>query len=137
MKFIPRLCALSLVIVGLLGSSVWKLVAQDASPRGSAAAPKRAFDPARRVPDYFGQIGLTPEQREQIYKIRASHYEKIRDLEKQITALNVKMMKECEGLLTETQKKMLEARREAASVKRTVPPAAAPPSKTTSAKKAG
>ena len=38
----------------------------------------------RRVPPYFGQIGLTPEQREAIYKVRKTHQDKIDVLKKQI-----------------------------------------------------
>ncbi len=137
MKFLPRLCALFFLPACFLGSSAWPTSAQDAKTTTKSASPKRAFDPARRVPDYFGQIGLTPEQRERIYKIRAKHYEKLRELEKQITALNVQMIKDCEGVLDETQKKLLEARREAASVKRTVPSSSTPPTKEVPAKKAG
>jgi hypothetical protein len=37
-------------------------------PQAQEARP--AYDPARRVPPYFAQVGLTPEQRESIYKVR-------------------------------------------------------------------
>ena len=75
------------------------------------SAPKKTYDPSRRVPDYFGQIGLTPEQKEAIYKIRAKHNEKIDALKKQIVDAQAAMLAECEAQLTEAQKKQLEFRR--------------------------
>ena len=91
------------------------LVAQESTaPRSDAPAAKRSFDPSRRVPDYFGQIGLTPEQREAIYKVRARHQAKVDELEKQIDEIQAQMLHECEGVLTESQKQMLIQRRKAA-----------------------
>lgn len=75
----------------------------------------RRNDPARRVPDFFGQIGLTPEQREAIYKIRARHQAKIAELEKQIAEIQAQEVNECEGMLTEAQKQLLAQRRKAAA----------------------
>lgn len=69
---------------------------------------KRKFDPSRRVPSYFGQIALSAEQRESIYKIRRSHIDKIESLKKEIEKIEVQMMHECEGVLSDTQKKLLE-----------------------------
>ena len=68
----------------------------------------------RRVPRYFGQIGLTPGQRESIYKIRAKHQQQIDALEKQIAEIQAQMLSECEALLADTQKQFLEQRRHAA-----------------------
>ena len=60
------------------------------------------------MPNHFGQVGLTPEQRESIYKIRKAHYEKLEALRAQIAELESKSMSECEAVLTETQRKLLE-----------------------------
>jgi len=76
------------------------------------APAKRSFDPARRVPAYFGQLGLTNEQRESIYKIQAKHLPKIEALEKQIAQIRAQNLTECEGILTASQKQILEQRRE-------------------------
>jgi hypothetical protein len=76
-------------------------------PKAEATA-KKKFDPARRVPDYFGQIGLTAEQRESIYKIRKGHQEKVDALRKEIAEIEAKSLQECEAKLTETQKKLLD-----------------------------
>ena len=53
---------------------VLPLVAQEKKPDSTPAETKRTNDPSRRVPVYFGQIGLTPEQRESIYKVRAKQF---------------------------------------------------------------
>ncbi len=74
-------------------------------------AGKRAMDPTRRVPNYFAQLGLTDTQRESIYKIQARHQPKIDALEKQLEELRAQALKECEGVLTAAQKKMLSDRR--------------------------
>jgi hypothetical protein len=81
-------------------------------------AGKRAFDPTRRVPDYFGQLGLSDAQKESIYKIRATHQPKIDAMEKQLEQLRGQMIKECETVLTDAQKKLLEERRSGAAESR-------------------
>ena len=75
-------------------------------PPAPAARPKP--DPSRRVPNHFGQVGLSIEQRESIYKIRKAHHEKIEALRAQILEDEAKSMVECEAVLTDTQKKLLE-----------------------------
>lgn len=70
--------------------------------------PKKKSDPSRRVPDYFGQIGLTPDQKDTIYKVRKKHQETIDGLRKQISDNESKSLTECEAVLTDTQKKLLE-----------------------------
>jgi hypothetical protein len=80
-------------------------------PSAPAARPKA--DPSRRVPNHFGQVGLTIEQRESIYKIRKAHAEKIEALRAEIAGVEAKAMAECEAVLTDTQKKLLENLRNA------------------------
>jgi hypothetical protein len=76
------------------------------------APAKRSFDPARRVPTYFGQLGLTNEQRESIYKVQGKHLPKIEALEKQITEIRAQNLTECEGILSASQKQLLDQKRE-------------------------
>ncbi len=76
---------------------------------------RRAYDPARRVPVYFGQLGLSAEQREEIYTIQGKHMPKIDSLEKQIEDLRAQMLQECEGVLTAPQKQVLDQRRSGAA----------------------
>jgi len=102
-----RVMALSGVAIVVMGTL--SLVAQEAPPKA-----KRTGDASRRVPDYFGEIGLTPEQRESIYKIREKHQSKISDLQKQIEAARKEEIAECETVLTDTQKELVAQRRRAA-----------------------
>ena len=108
----------TLAISAFLVAGIVPIFAQEPkteTPQAAAPATispsKKAYDPSRRVPDYFGQIGLTPEQKETIYKIRAKHAEKIDALKKQIAETQAAMLAECESQLTESQKKQLEFRR--------------------------
>jgi hypothetical protein len=72
---------------------------------------KRSYDPTRRVPNLFGQLGLSDAQKESIYKIQGKHMPQIDGLEKQLDDLRVQMVKECESVLTGAQKQMLVERR--------------------------
>jgi hypothetical protein len=116
----------------VLGLGSLPLLAQEttaAKPGDAAGSPppatKGAYDPTRRVPPYFGQVGLTPEQKEGIYKIRARHQQKITDLQKQLAQAQTEMLAECETVLNDTQKKLLTYRREAAARARRAPAASA------------
>ncbi len=105
-----RLFALALLIsAGSLPLFAQDPKADDAKPAAEkpAAAAKKS-DPSRRVPNHFGQVGLTPEQRESIYKIRKAHYEKLEALRSEIAEIEAKSMSECEAVLTATQRKLLE-----------------------------
>jgi hypothetical protein len=84
---------------------------QETTKGSDAKAARKPYDPARRVPAYFGQVGLTDAQKESIYKVRAKYVDKIDALQKQLDDLNAQMMTECETVLTEPQKKLLEQRR--------------------------
>src|SRR3954453_17880695 len=87
------------------------------SKSGSAKA-KGPRDPSQKVPPYFGQIGITDEQRESIYKIKGRHQAKVDELEKQIDEIQAQMPAEGEGVLTESQKQILSHRRNAAAEKK-------------------
>ena len=104
--------------VAVMMAGTFPLGAQEAkpSPKAESAgrpAAKRSSDPSRRVPPFFGQLGLTPEQREEIYTIRRKHQEKIDALTKQLADVQAEMLTECESVLDDTQKQMLETRRNA------------------------
>ena len=104
--------------VAVMMVGTFPLGAQEAkpSPKAESAgrpAAKRSSDTSRRVPPFFGQLGLTPEQREEIYTIRRKHQEKIDALTKQLADIQAEMLTECETVLDDTQKQMLETRRNA------------------------
>jgi hypothetical protein len=106
--------ALGLVAVALMGG--FPLAAQEpATSKPTPPPAKKKQDPSRRVPSYFGQIGLTTEQRASIYGIQAKRFEKIDALEKQIAAEKAELLADCEGVLNETQKKLLDNLRKAAA----------------------
>jgi len=65
------------------------------------------------VPDFFGQIGLTPEQREDVYKVRGKHLVRIEELEAEIAKIRDQMQADCEAVLTDTQRQLIDQRRKA------------------------
>lgn len=87
---------------------------------------KRSYDPARRVPSFFGQLGLSDAQKESIYKVQGQHMPRIEALEKQIEDLRTQMLKECESVLTGPQKQMLSERRTKSAESRTKKASGAP-----------
>ena len=112
-----RILASCLGLLLISGSGAALLRAQEPAPkaggREASPEPKRA-EPARRLPDYFGQIGLTPDQKERIYGLLGRHQDQIDDLEKQIAAVRAQSMRECEAVLTDPQREILNHRRQAA-----------------------
>ncbi len=77
--------------------------------------PKKKQDRSRHVPPYFGQIGLTTEQKATIYSIQGKQFEKIEALERQIATEKAEMLAQCEATLNETQQKLLDNLRRAAA----------------------
>jgi Spy/CpxP family protein refolding chaperone len=108
-----RMRALGTILSTAVVLTAGSLIAQESKTGKSDAPAKRPVDSARRVPAFFGQIGLTPEQRENIYKIRGKHQAKIDELEKEIDEIQARMLVECEAVLTASQKQMLAERRKA------------------------
>jgi hypothetical protein len=84
------------------------------SAKNDAKPAEKTYDPAKRVPPHFAQVGLTSEQRDKIYSIRAKRLEKINSLKKQLEGLQSEMMTECESVLTDAQRKLLDQRRTSA-----------------------
>jgi hypothetical protein len=81
------------------------------APAATPATARAARDPSRRVPRYFGQLGITPAQREAIYAIRAKEYERVNALKDQIAEAQDKAIADCEAVLTGTQMGALKQRR--------------------------
>jgi Spy/CpxP family protein refolding chaperone len=103
---------LSLAAIVLMGR--FPLAAQEPSKEKTTPPPAQKKQ-THRVPDYFGKIALTPDQKNNIYKVVDKRQEKIEALEKQIATERAEMLHECEALLNETQKKLLDNLRKAAS----------------------
>ena len=98
-----------------LGSLATSAQEPPATKPANASAEKKAYDPSRRVPPFFGQVGLTPDQKEEVYKVRAKYQKKVEDLQKQLAQVQAEMLAECESVLNDTQKKLLIQRREASA----------------------
>lgn len=112
-------CAFGVVLGSVLMSGAPPLSAQEPSTAAAdatrAPAAKKPADPARRVPDFFGKIGLTSQQKEEIYKIRGKRQAQVEALQKQITQLQAETIAECESVLNDSQKQLLNLRRDAAA----------------------
>ncbi len=113
---------LVLATVALFGAMPLALVAQE--PGGEEPAPsreqapaatKKAVDPSRRVPPFFGQVGLTAEQKDAIYQVRSKHQARLDALKKEMAEVQAAMLNECEALLSDSQKQLLALRRDAAT----------------------
>ena len=71
--------------------------------------------PPRRVrlPNHYGQLGLTEVQRQRIYALQLDYGRKIDELEAQLAALRAKRDQDCEAALSEGQRtKLAEIRKE-------------------------
>ena len=125
MKTLRKAFAGAAVCATILAGTTWNILdAQTAKKDAPSQTAPAKRDRSRRVPSNFGKVGLTTEQRERIYKIQAKHHEKIDELQKQLDNARLEMMKECEGVLTAEQRRLLEQLRN----KPAAPPAE--PSKT-------
>lgn len=76
-------------------------------------SPTKTYLPYRRVPSNFGKVGLSNQQREDIYIIRGRYQSEIAELKARIDELSRKEMGECESVLTEAQRRLLDQLRAA------------------------
>jgi len=60
-----------------------------------------------RLPNNYGKIGVTSEQRQKIYKIQAKYRDQMEVLQKQLQDLRKQRDAEVHGVLTDKQKKLL------------------------------
>lgn len=99
-------------VAAMIAAGALPLVAQEPGAQSEEVSPARKPSPqARRVPPFFGQVGLTPDQKEEIYRIKDRHLSKIEALKQQLAEAESQMMVDCEAVLTEAQRKLLEQRR--------------------------
>lgn len=77
---------------------------------------KDEFQP--RLPNYYGQIGITQRQRKVIYTIQRRYHGRIAELERRLKALEADRDKKIHNVLTPLQKKLLERRKEEARLRR-------------------
>ncbi len=109
-----RWCAVGLGLVSVVLLGTIPLAAQQETPAkaaGKSGDARKPSDPSRRVPPLFGELGLSAEQKEAMYKIRAQHQARLDELKKQVLETNAKIVEECEALLSAPQKELLVVRR--------------------------
>jgi Spy/CpxP family protein refolding chaperone len=95
--------------------------AQDGKPASAGAKSGKEEVKGGRLPMYFGQIGLSKKQEEDVRKAAQPFDEKIvqvrkqiAELEKQMDELDAEKVVACEKVLTDGQRSALAARREQA-----------------------
>jgi Spy/CpxP family protein refolding chaperone len=83
--------------------------AQDAKKADDAkpAAKKERAEPRGRVPNYYGRLGLSDEQKTKVYAIQDKYDDQIQALQKQIAEIRTKQEAEIAAVLTDSQKKIL------------------------------
>src|SRR5215204_5040750 len=89
--------ALALAVV----TSPW--VVGDEPVRGREPAPKMRG----QLPQNWGKLGLSDEQKQKVYEVQAKHRAKIEALERQMAELKDQQKKEMDGILTTAQKARL------------------------------
>lgn len=93
--------------------------ADDSKPAAKdAAGKKERAEPRGRVPNYYGRLGLSDEQKTKIYAIQDKYSDQIESLQKQIADLRAKQDAEVAALLTDSQKKILAETIDAAKKKK-------------------
>jgi len=85
-----------------------------AAKKSTKAEAKPAGDAKRRLPRYYGTLGLTDAQREKIYGVQAKYRPEIEKLEKQLADVRAKQEADLRKILSTEQKKQLADALEAA-----------------------
>ena len=134
-KVVVACCVLSLVALTLTlgGSAAAQENAESPAPKKMGkkrtqkpkATPKKAKTPKKaggRLPSFYGQIGLSDEQREKVYEVQRTYREQIQELRKQLKTLEAKQKDEINEVLTDEQKAKLAELVGEAKKKRSPPP---------------
>jgi Spy/CpxP family protein refolding chaperone len=86
-------------------------------PATKTSEPAKAAAEFRRVPQYFGQVDLSDEQREKLYSIREKNSKKLDQLEAELVALRATILSDSEAVLTPAQRTILNKLRGEAKAK--------------------
>jgi Spy/CpxP family protein refolding chaperone len=87
------------------------------APAAKTSEPAKAAAEFRRVPQYFGQVDLSDEQREKLYSIREKNSKKLDQLEAELVALRATILSDSEAVLTPAQRTILNKLRGEAKAK--------------------
>ncbi|APZ94971.1 hypothetical protein [Fuerstiella marisgermanici] len=113
-RFVAPLLALSVTAGTLTAVAQTK---KSSSSKSKTVAAKKDSSPYHRLPAYYGQLKLKPEQREEVYKIKDEYGPKIDKLEKELEELKEAQDEEIKDVLTRTQVTALNKLVAAASAK--------------------
>jgi Spy/CpxP family protein refolding chaperone len=105
----------------------WVWSQEAAKPDAQPAAAQQSSEKLTgRLPNYYGQVGLSEAQRQKIYGLQAQYGDQIDALVKKVEELRQKRDKEIEDVLSAEQKAKLKALMEAAAAKKKTSKKAAP-----------
>ena len=115
------------VVAGVLGLAYGVaplLIAQEAGKEAAKSekgekkgAKKEGKADSQSLPDHFGKVGLSDEQKKKIYAIQDQYEIEIKDLQKKLADLKTKQIAECEAVLTAAQKQSLQEHAETSKKK--------------------
>ena len=120
-----RLAIVWLAIAVSIAIGTGLSVAKDANRGASGNSTDKKEEVKGRLPIYFGQIGLSKKQEDEVRKTAQPFDVKIQglrkeisELESQIDQLDKEKVLSCEAVLTDNQKAALKARREQAELEK-------------------
>jgi hypothetical protein len=96
--------AVTVLALALLGASAYQEKDKDKEKKGDDTTPTKVKG---TLPANFGKLGLSDEQKQKIYRLRAEYKGKIRDLEQKLARLRAEQKEAEEAVLTKDQKKKL------------------------------
>ena len=105
------------MVAGLLAFATTTVSSQTSSSKTTKTTPsattettpKTAAQKFRgRLPNNYGKLGLSAQQRDLIYAIQAKHHAEIEELEARLAAIKVQQADEIQAVLTPEQKTGLE-----------------------------
>ena len=101
----------TLILAALVGLAIGTQGALDlsyAQEKTDASTPAAKKTSLRRLPNYFGQVGLSGTQKDEVYKIQETAGEQIAVLRAQIETLEKKRDDDIRAVLTDEQKKKVD-----------------------------
>jgi len=90
-------------------SSMWGQTGSDADGETAESTKPMIKEFRGRLPNYYGQIGLLPEQRKAIYAIQKKYHREIEELKLRLAALEAQEDREVYNVLDDEQKAALKA----------------------------
>lgn len=99
-------------LFALATSSMWAQTGSDSDGETAESTKPMIKEFRGRLPNNYGQIGLLPEQREEIYAIQKKYHREIEELKLRLATLEAQEDKEVYNVLDDEQKAALKALRD-------------------------